>query len=116
MAGKQPGQDDIHYFMLNPAGLNSSQMDSLVAIVPESIPPGWELILWLLKRPMNIGSGSSLKKNWPGSNPDRTTFIIGNLAGLNSSHTDSLARIVQPFSTTELKGLVEWLILDSWAP
>ncbi len=26
---------------------------------------------------------------------------------MNSSHTDSLMRIVQPFSTAELKGLVE---------
>ncbi len=26
---------------------------------------------------------------------------------MNSSHTDSLVRIVQPFSTAELKGLVE---------
>jgi hypothetical protein len=42
-----------------------------------------------------MGSGSSFKKNWPGSNPDRTTFIIGNPAGLNSSHTDSLVTLVQ---------------------
>jgi hypothetical protein len=31
---------DIHYFILNPAGLNSSHTDSLVTIVHESIPPG----------------------------------------------------------------------------
>ncbi len=30
-----------------------------------------------------------------------------NPGGLNSSHTDSLVRIVQPFSTAELKRLVE---------
>jgi hypothetical protein len=42
-------QDDIHYFMLNPAGLNSSHTDSLVTIVQESIPPGWESISGSLK-------------------------------------------------------------------